>query len=139
MARLGWLEYPTYRFEVCRSIHLSYRRSVQANLSQSNISVRVKQGRSGLECRPSRRLGTSGLGRLVPEKAIQGGSFATALQEAFSVATIHAQEGQQRIRIARSAYPTVGVSPSVSPCPVVPGRESRWRPCRHSGRRDYRQ
>ena len=26
MARLGRLELPTYRFEVCRSIHLSYRR-----------------------------------------------------------------------------------------------------------------
>ena len=26
MARLGWLEHPTYRFEVCRSIQLSYRR-----------------------------------------------------------------------------------------------------------------
>ena len=27
MARLGRLELPTYRFEVCRSIHLSYRRA----------------------------------------------------------------------------------------------------------------
>ena len=26
MARLGRLELPAYRFEVCRSIHLSYRR-----------------------------------------------------------------------------------------------------------------
>ena len=27
LARLGWLEHPTYRFEVCRSIQLSYRRA----------------------------------------------------------------------------------------------------------------
>ena len=32
LARLGWLEHPTYRFEVCRSIHLSYRR-VLGNVS----------------------------------------------------------------------------------------------------------
>ena len=29
LARLGWLEHPTYRFEVCRSIHLSYRRTIR--------------------------------------------------------------------------------------------------------------
>ena len=27
VARLGRLELPTYRFEVCRAIHLSYRRT----------------------------------------------------------------------------------------------------------------
>lgn len=27
VARLGRLELPAYRFEVCRSIHLSYRRA----------------------------------------------------------------------------------------------------------------
>ncbi len=32
MARLGRLELPTYRFEVCRSIHLSYRRAVAVYL-----------------------------------------------------------------------------------------------------------
>ena len=31
MARLGRLELPTYRFEVCRSIHLSYRRVFKIN------------------------------------------------------------------------------------------------------------
>ena len=31
LARLGWLEHPTYRFEVCRSIHLSYRRGFRIN------------------------------------------------------------------------------------------------------------
>ena len=51
VARLGRLELPTYRFEVCRSIHLSYRRTLR-NLSDNATgggldpqlaSVRVRQ------------------------------------------------------------------------------------------------
>ena len=46
MARLEGFEPPAISFEGCRSIHLSYRRSMWSLLTQSNIAVQVRQGRS---------------------------------------------------------------------------------------------
>ena len=45
MARLGRLELPTYRFEVCCSIHLSYRREPNLRIMNLIPTVLTKQGR----------------------------------------------------------------------------------------------